>query len=650
MCGLAGLLRFDATLSPDALRAAVRAMTDAITHRGPDADGHHVDAATGLALGHRRLSIVDLSPAGAQPMTDHAGRRVIVFNGEIYNHVALREALGARPWRGHSDTEVLLEAIATWGLEGALRRAVGMFALALWDADARTLSFARDRMGEKPMYYGRIDGALVFGSELKALRAAPGWRASLDRTALDDFMRHGDVGGPRSIYENVRKLPPGSALTVPLDRARDVLSLAPRRYWSLVDVASRPITDAPRGDAEAVEALDALLREAIRGQKVADVPVGAFLSGGIDSSTVVALMQTLSTRPVKTFSIGFHEREFNEAPYAKAVAAHLGTEHTELYVSTDDARAVIPSLPTMYDEPFGDPSQLPTYLVSKLARQHVTVSLSGDGGDELFGGYARYPAVEKLWNTLRHIPTPGRGALTHTLRALAPATWDRLAAPLPPRLRGSLPGDKLHKLAGVAASRSALDVYDLMLAHHRDASPLVVGVDTPTRVGAHPLWSDPRCDLYTQMTVADAIGYLPDVILVKVDRATMAVSLEARAPLLDHRVVEFAFGLPQRFKVRDGRGKWVLRAVLDRYVPRHLIDRPKMGFNVPIDPWLRGPLRAWAEDLLARDRLTAQGYLHADTIRAAWEGHRDGHRALPHLLWNALMFQSWLDHGGLDAR
>lgn len=642
MCGIAGLIRFEADLGSEALEASARRMADTLRPRGPDADGYWVDAKCGLALAHRRLSIVDLSSAGAQPMQSHGGRFTVVFNGEIYNHETLRAELPGRAWRGRSDTEVLLEAIAAWGLEGALRRCVGMFALALWDADDRALHLARDRMGEKPLYYGVIDGSLAFGSELKALRVAPGWRGSIDRVALDDFMRHGDVHGPRSIFENVRKLPAGSTLRIALSDAPRALSLTPSRYWSLVDVAEHG-AHAPASDIEAADAVEALLARAIEGQRVADVPVGAFLSGGVDSSLVVALMQRGSARRVKTFSIGFHEPEYNEAPHAKRVAEHLGTEHTELYVTLDDARAVIPQIPEMYCEPFADESQLPTYLVAKLARQHVTVSLSGDGGDELFGGYSRYPAVAKLWRALEPIPSVGREGLTRALRAVAPSTWNALGERLPARVRVPLLGDKLHKLAGVAGSRSALDVYDMMLAHHRDATPLVQGVSEPTKAGAHPLWTCPGRDLYDNMMLADALGYLPDVIMVKVDRAAMAVSLESRAPYLDHRVVEYAFGLPMRFKVRDGRSKWILREVLDRYVPRSLIERPKMGFNVPIDQWLRGPLRAWADDLLSPSRLAAQGYLNVDTIRAAWEAHTSGRRNLQHLLWNALMFEAWLD-------
>ncbi len=645
MCGIAGLIRFDADLGREALEAHAGRMADAITHRGPDGRGCWSDPRAGVALSHRRLSILDLSDAGAQPMQSHGGRFTVVFNGEVYNHGELRAALPGRAWRGHSDTEVLLEAVAAWGLEEALRRAVGMFALALWDGDERTLSLARDRMGEKPLYYGTIPGALVFGSELKALRAAPGWQGEVDRVALDDFMRHGCVHGPRSIYRNVRKLPAGTALRVPLDDAPKVTSLAPSPWWSLLRVVERG-APPPVDDREAIDRLEALLAQAIAGQRVADVPVGAFLSGGIDSSTLVALMRAGGGGAVKTFSIGFHEPEFNEAPYARKVAEHLGTDHTELYVTLDEAREVIPALPEMYDEPFSDPSQLPTLLVAKLARRQVTVSLSGDGGDELFGGYSRYPMAERLWRALGPVPRAARAGAAVAMRSVPVSAWDALGRALPRRMRVASTGDKVYKLAGVVGARSGLEVYDLMLAHHREPTPVVLGVDEPTRVGAHPFWGGAGRHIYEDMMLSDALGYLPDVILVKVDRATMAVSLEARAPYLDHRVVEFAFNLPMRFKVRDRQSKWLLRRVLDRHVPRALIERPKMGFNVPIDAWLRGPLEGWASDLLSPALLAAQGYLHPGTIRAAWEGHRSGRRNLEHFLWNALMFQSWLARGG----
>ncbi len=642
MCGIAGLIRFAADLPEAELAARATRMAAAVTHRGPDAEGVYADGASGVALSHRRLSILDLSEAGAQPMRSHDGRLTIVFNGEVYNHAELRVALAGCDWRGHSDTEVLLEALARWGVEAALGRAVGMFAFAVWDAADRSLVLARDRVGEKPLYYGVTGDALVFGSELKALRAAPGWRAEVDRDALDDFMRHGCVHAPRSIYRDARKLPPGAWLRVPLGRAREALSLAPERYWSLEDVAARAKT-APAREEDAVDELERLLRRAVAGQVVADVPVGAFLSGGIDSSTVVALMQAASTRKVRTFSIGFHEPKYNEAEHAAQVAAHLGTDHTELYVTLDEARAVIPDLPRIYDEPFADSSQIPTYLVSKLARRGVTVSLSGDGGDELFGGYSRYTLGDGLWRYLERVPRGGRAGLAAGLRSVPPAAWDSLFGALPRRLRVERAGDKLYKLAGLAGARDAREVHTLLMTQYREPDAVVEGARTSTAPNGHGLWGVGGRRFTDNMMLGDALWYLPDVILAKVDRAAMAVSLETRAPYLDHRVVEFAFGLPPSMKIRGGVTKWILRRVLDRHVPRALIERPKMGFNVPIDLWLRGSLRQWAEDLLAPDRLRAQGYLRADVIQSAWRAHLSGARNLEHFLWNALMFQAWLD-------
>lgn len=645
MCGIAGLIRFRADLPSAELEARALRMASALTHRGPDAEGAYVDAQAGVALSHRRLSILDLSAAGAQPMRSHDGRYVVVFNGEVYNHAALREALSGRAWRGHSDTEVLLEGIAAWGFEAALQRAVGMFAVALWDVTERALYLARDRMGEKPLYYGLTEHALLFGSELKALRAHPDWRHDIDRVALDDYMRHGCVHAPRSIYQHARKLPPGAWLRVARTEAPRVFDLAPRRYWSLESIVAR---GSARGvsvmdEREATDAVEAALRRAVAGQMVADVPVGAFLSGGIDSSTIVALMQSEATRTVRTFSIGFHEPNYNEAQYAKQVADHLKTDHTELYVSLAEARAVIPELPTIYDEPFADSSQIPTYLVAKLARQHVTVSLSGDGGDELFGGYSRYTMGDQLWRYLRHIPRGGRRGLAVGMRAVAPETWDTLWGALPRRLRVDRAGDKLHKLAGLAVARDGHDVHALLHTQYREREPVVQGTSESIPPGVHALWDAPNRRLTDNMMLADALWYLPDVILVKVDRAAMAVSLETRAPYLDHRVVELAFGLPPSLKIRGGVTKWILRRVLDRHVPRSLIERPKMGFNVPIDLWLRGSLRTWAADLLAPERLAAQGYLRPDIIQSAWNAHLSGARNLEHFLWNALMFEAWLD-------
>lgn len=640
MCGIAGLIDVAGRLGLQELRGGALAMSAAILHRGPDAGGVWADAACGIAFAHRRLSVVDLSPAGAQPMVSHSGRYVIVFNGEIYNYRALRAALPPVVWRGHSDTEVMLEAIEVWGLNEALRRAVGMYAFALWDARERALFLVRDRLGEKPLYYGMSGQTLVFGSELKALAASPGWQAEIDRDALDDYTRHGVIHAPRSIYRNVKKLPAAAWLRIDLKNAGRVLELLPHRYWSLEEIASRP--PAPGNDVDLTGQLEDLLKQAVAGQMVADVPVGAFLSGGVDSSLIAALMQAQANAPIKTFSIGFHEAQYNEAGHAKAVASHLRTDHTELYVTPEQARAVIPRLPNMFDEPFGDSSQIPTYLVAQLARSHVTVSLSGDGGDELFGGYNRYFWAERYWARMHSTPAWLRNLGVIGVRALPPAAWDAVWRLLPQRAQLAQPGDKLYKLAGLAQARNGREAYAWLIAQQRERGSLVLGANAPGPAGAHALWNQPGRRLADNMMLADAQGYLPDDILVKVDRATMAVSLEARTPFLDHRVAEFAFQLPIAQKIRGTAGKWLLRQVLYRYVPPALIDRPKMGFGVPIDGWLRGPLKQWADDLLDPVRMQAEGYLNVARVRQAWDEHQSGRRNWQHFLWNILMFEAWL--------
>lgn len=639
MCGIVAALAPRVGLGRADLEARASRMAAAIAHRGPDADGVWSDAAAGLVFGHRRLSVVDLSPAGAQPMSGGAGRFVIVFNGEIYNHGELRRELAGHDWRGHSDTEVLLAAVAAWGLEAALRRCVGMFAFALWDTRERTLTLARDRIGEKPLYYGVHEGVLLVASELKALRAWPGWQGEIDRSALDDFLRRGCVHAPRSIFSNVRKLPAATFLTIAADRAHGALDMMPRAYWSLAGLADNP--DARESDDGAVDRLEHLLGQSIGRQMVADVPVGAFLSGGIDSSLVVALMQRQSHRPVRTYSIGFHEEGYDEAQHARAVAAHLGTEHTDLYLSPAQAQDVIPLLPGMYDEPFGDSSQVPTFLVSRLARRDVTVSLSGDGGDELFGGYNRYLWAEQMWRRLSRVPRPMRQVAGRLLQGVSPASWDRLWHFMPGGTRVSQPGDKLHKLGGVAAMPDTCAAYDWLISQYREVAPLVQGVAVPTDAPGREAWAAVGLADAERMMLADALGYLPDDIMVKVDRAAMAVSLETRAPFLDHHVVEFAFRLPLRRRIRTGRTKWLLRELLDRHVPRALVERPKMGFGIPIDQWLRGPLRDWASSLLEEGRLREQGLLHTEPVARAWREHQSGRRNHQHFLWNVLMFQSW---------
>lgn len=650
MCGLAGAMSRDAG-DEESMRLCVERMGKRIAHRGPDDAGQWVDAEWGVALAHRRLSILDLSPAGHQPMRSACGRFVLVFNGEIYNHLDLRaklDASGLGPeWRGHSDTETLLAGIAAWGVAEALRASVGMFALALWDRVEHVLVLARDRIGEKPLYYGWQGRSFLFGSETKALQAHPDFRASVDRGALALLLRHNCIPAPYSIHSGIRKLPPGCLLRI---HARSLQAAGePQAYWTLNDTVASGLAQPFAGsDEQATDALESQLRQSIGAQMLSDVPLGAFLSGGIDSSTVVALMQAQSARPVRTFTIGLGNGDYDEARHAEAVAAHLGTEHTELRIHADDALSVIPRLPTIYCEPFADSSQIPTFLVSHLACRHVKVALSGDGGDELFGGYNRYLGARRVWSRLQRLPRPLRAALGRVLVGVPPASWNRLfgviAPLLPARARLALPGDKAHKLARVLPAGDGHAYYRALTSHWPDPAAVVVGaIEPPTRLTDPGTW--PHADSFEHWMMAmDAQTYLPDDILAKVDRAAMANSLETRVPMLDHRVVALAWRMPMRFKIRDGQGKWLLRQVLYRHVPRALVDRPKMGFGIPLEAWLRGPLRAWAEEMLDRQRLGDEGYFHPAPVRVMWEQHLKGRHDWHHQLWPILMFQAWL-HG-----
>jgi asparagine synthase (glutamine-hydrolysing) len=641
MCGLAGFVELKGACR-DAARVA-QAMAGALAHRGPDHAGVWVDEALGVALAHRRLSIVDLSPAGHQPMASASGRHVLVFNGEIYNHRDMRAALAhagqAPDWRGGSDTEVLLAAIAAWGVKAALEAAVGMFALAVLDRERGTLTLARDRVGEKPLYYGWAERTFLFGSELKALKRHPAWRGEIDREAAALFMRLSAVPAPRTIYRGISKLLPGSLLEVDLTSGQE----STETYWDTRHVAEAGLADPFAGSADdAAREVEALLKQAIAGQMVADVPLGAFLSGGIDSSTVVALMQALSPKPVKTFTIGFRSEGYDEAKDARAVARHLGTDHTELYVTERDARDVIPHLPEIYCEPFADPSQIPTYLVSRLAREHVTVSLSGDGGDELFSGYSRYAFARSYWPRLAQVPAPMRRAAAGLVGRASPAAWDaalRLPLSLLPRSRRpQRAGEQLLKAALVAAAGDGAELYNALVSRWPMAEAPVMGE------ASLPLdKADGLGGLVRTMMYADLTGYLPDDVLAKLDRAGMAVSLETRVPMLDHRLVAFSWRLPDAILSRDGRSKWPLRRILEGYVPAELIERPKMGFGVPIGDWLRGALRPWAEDLLSARRLARDGLLDAAVVRHAWESHLEGSSLYQYGLWNALTLNAWLD-------
>ncbi|KWK91840.1 asparagine synthetase B [Burkholderia ubonensis] len=650
MCGIDGFLN-SAAFDEETARATLARMTASLAHRGPDAQGTWLDAQAGIALGHRRLAIVDLSVHGRQPMASVCGRFVLVFNGEIYNHRALRaelERTGRAPaWRGHSDTEVLLAAIAAWGVEAALRRATGMFAIALWNRESRVLTLARDRIGEKPLYYGRIGDALVFASELKALRSFPGFDGAIDRDALCLYLRQSSVPAPYTIYRGIRKLPPGTF--VQFEHARDTPRA--RAYWTLEHAIEAGRAEPFEGTAqEAVGLLDGILRKAVAQQMEADVPLGAFLSGGVDSSAIVALMQAQSAAPVDTFTIGFHEAGYDEAGYAKAVARHLGTRHTELYVTADHALAVVPKLPSIYDEPFSDASQIPTFLVAELTRRHVKVSLSGDGGDELFGGYTRYFLTPRLWRKLHRVPAAVRARIAAALHALRPDHADQLAAvaqsawsgaearDTPPRI-----GDRLHKLGHVMTADSRIGLYRLLMSavHHPERIALA-GQEPPTPLDTASAW--PADLTFAEQAMAiDTLTYLPTDILTKVDRAAMAVSLETRMPFLDHHVVEFAWRLPAALRLPDGRSKVLLRRLLDAYVPASLIDRPKQGFCAPIDHWLRGSLRDWAQTLLHPARLREEGFFDAAAVERLWRQHQTGRMNWQHQLWTVLMFQAWLE-------
>lgn len=640
MCGIAGLWDRRLSGSADALRADATAMTNSLAYRGPDAADLWVDPASGVALGHRRLSIIDLSPAGAQPMSSSCGRFVVTYNGEIYNADELRPELEAkgRRFRGHSDTEVIVEGAAVWGVVPTIKRLIGMFALALWDRQTRTLYVVRDRLGIKPVYWCDFADRLRFGSELKALRADKTWEAELDRSALTAYMRFGYIPAPLTIYRGVKKLPPGSVLTV-----RDGARPSVETYWSLEEIAREGQRNRfAAGETEAVNALDELLRDAVRRRMVADVPLGAFLSGGVDSSTVVALMQAQSERPVRTFSIGFQEDGYDEAAHAAAVARHLGTDHTELYASPELALEVIPQLPEMFDEPFADSSQIPTYLVSRLTREHVTVALSGDGGDEIFGGYTRYFRGETMWRAIDATPRRLRNFAAATVRSLSPSAWSALGGFLPQQRRPVQFGDKMHELANV------LDGEPEASAFYRQVVSLWLNPETLVHGGVEPggLHQDNRVrelvpDFIERMQYIDTLTYLPDDILAKVDRASMAVSLEARVPLLDHRVVEFSWSLPTAMKAGSGLGKRVLRRVLERYLPPALVDRPKMGFTMPVRSWLRDELRDWAEALLDPRRLAGDGVFEGSSVREKWDEHLTGKRDWERQLWAVLMFQAW---------
>ncbi len=631
MCGIAGLFHPAGQANQSELYAAMERMARTLSHRGPDDFGTWCDVSAGIALGHARLAVVDLSEQGHQPMHGADGRLTLTFNGEIYNYQALRDELIelGHAFAGQSDTEVLLAAIREWGVREAAQRARGMFSFAAWDHQRRELTLCRDRLGIKPLYYGFHQGRLLFASELKAFRADPSFGAEIDRDALALFARHGYIPAPHSIYKSTFKLPAGTTLCL---TAKSLKTARPLPYWKLADVVEQGRKDRFTGtEEEALNELDRLLREAVRLRQVmADVPLGAFLSGGIDSSTVVALMQAQSTRPIKTFTIGFSVPNYNEAEYAKAVAKHLGTEHTEHYCSPQDAQDVIPKLAGIYDEPFADASQIPTYLVCQQARRDVTVCLSGDGGDELFGGYDRYLRAAEIWRKVSRLPRWVRSPLAAAIRTLVPA--------------GSLgvPGRKARTLAEYLALRDGRSTYAWFNAIWRHPNELLVEGQAPATAMTDPGQWPQTNSLCEHMMFVDAVTYLPDDILTKVDRASMAVGLEARVPMLDHQVMEFAWRLPLEIKQSEGRMKGLLVKLLERYVPRHLTERPKVGFGVPLHEWLRGPLREWADDLLSGPSLESQGFFRPEIVRQRWREHLAEKQDWQYQLWTVLMFQAWL--------
>jgi asparagine synthase (glutamine-hydrolysing) len=648
MCGIAGLFDPERTSGAEALGRQVEAMTAALTHRGPDGHGYWSDPEVGMFLGHRRLSVVGLGPEGSQPMVSADGRWVLNYNGELYNHRQLRQRLLAEgvAFRGGSDTEVLVDAVQQWGLDAALEACEGMFALALWDRDRRQLHLVRDRFGEKPLYYGWVGDRLAFASELKGLRLLPDFRADIDRDAVALYLRHNCVPAPFTIYRGMAKLSPGHLVTVGKE-ARPDRPLEPRAYWSARQAVDQARRQPVEGTVEAMaDGLESVLSDSVASRMVADVPVGAFLSGGIDSSVVVALMQRHSPRPVRTFTVGFADRAFDESAEAAAVASHLGTEHTPLQVSDHDAAAIIPALPDLWDEPFGDVSAIPMHLVSRLARTQVTVALSGDGGDELFAGYNRHAWVEPLWRRAQVLPDPVRRLAGSTLGRIPPTaveTAARATGALPTRFRIRNPASKVAKVGKVLAASGPEDAYLSLVSYWDDAESMVVGAGPSVSMAGRPSTWPALSGITEQMLWLDLVGYLPDDILTKVDRAAMAVSLETRVPFLDRQVFDLAWRLPLSVKLRQGSTKWLLRQVLYRHVPAELVERPKMGFGFPIGAMLRGPLRPWAEELLDEGRLVRQGLLDPEPVRKAWRQHLSGRRDLAHELWAVLALQAWLD-------
>jgi len=649
MCGIAGFIDVSCRKKANELESLIMRMADTMHHRGPDDKGTWIDEKAGVAFGHRRLSIIDLSQEGHQPMVSHCGRYVIVFNGEIYNFKTLRKELEGAGYgfRGHSDTEVMLTAISRYGVDKAVQKFNGMFAFAVWDREKRVLNLARDRLGEKPLYYGWSGNTFLFASELKAIRAYPEFTNEINRDALALYMRYNCIPAPHSIYKSIFKLPPAATLKIDTSASNRKESEV-RFYWSLIESVKKGKDDRFKGPPkEALEHIENLLSDAVKLRMESDVPLGVFLSGGTDSSLVTALMQSQSTPAVKTFTIGFKEYAYNEAEQAKLVAGHLGTEHTEFYVTPAEAMAVVPRLADIYDEPFSDSSQIPTILVSELTRKKVTVSLSGDGGDEIFGGYNRYFWVKDIWRNIGWINKNVRNRFARILMTMSPGAWGKIfhnfGNTLPKKVRQRTPGDKIHKLADILSANSPYDMYIGLVSHWADTRSLVLDSKEPLTIITDENTRMPELDFTEEMMYKDTVTYLPDDILVKVDRASMAASLESRAPFLDHRVAEFAWRLPITMKMKRNNGKLLLKHLLYKHVPPKLIERPKMGFALPIDVWLRGPLKDWAESLLDEAKIRREGFLNYRPIKGKWEEHISGKRNWQYLLWDVLMFQAWYD-------
>ena len=648
MCGINGFY----SKSSSTFDNVILKMNSAISHRGPDTNGSWLDKNSGIVLGHQRLSIIDLSVAGNQPMRSNSGRFILTYNGEVYNHLEIRKEIEKSnsniKWRGNSDTETLLEAIDFWGIEITLKKIDGMFAFGLWDHKIRSLILVRDRIGEKPLYYGwqgkGNDKVFLFGSELKALKVHPEFNGVINRDAIALQLRHNCIPAPYSIYKDIYKLLPGHYLELKESDLKNSLLPSSKTYWSLTEKAIYGNNNQlALSEIDIQKDLEKHLQSSVKKQMISDVPLGAFLSGGIDSSAVVALMQAQSNHPVKTFSIGFSEDDYSEAKYAKKIAQHLGTDHTELYVSSKKAMEVIPKLPSIYDEPFSDSSQIPTYLVSQLAKQHVKVALSGDGGDELFCGYNRYVMSKKFSNIYRYMPLSLRKILKSGLQSISPQNWSKISKLLPGFSEYSNFGDKIYKVANVLEAKTLYDQYYMLCSHWQNPTEAVINSKEPSTLLTEIKPELKGLNTQQEMMVLDFVTYLPDDILVKVDRAAMASSLETRVPFLDHKLIEYVWKIPQSLKLRDGQGKWILRQILNQYVPKNLMERPKMGFGVPIDTWLRGPLKDWAENLLNEKRLQQEGYFNPKLIRDKWAEHLNGKKNWQYDLWDVLMFQAWID-------